>query len=540
MMRYFNSQLIIKYVLYCIIICTSLNAYTHASMYPLNEKVIARFDMNQKNTQTIIQTHFHDIASIKNGYYVDIIMSYGQFLAYQHQGFWPIIVITESKLKQNLQSRRDALNGYRTYENVVDEMTTLQDNFKSICKVYSLGYSWGHYYDADNLSNYESYNHQIWAVKISDQVQIEEDEPSFYFMGLHHAKETISLEVVMAELNYILYQYGKDDNVTQLVHNNQLWFIPLVNPDGHRVVMDQRNVFWRKNIRDNNNNTVIDNYDGVDLNRNYNFKWGSLGSSSIITSDIYRGPTKGSEPEIEAIQTFLSSHHFVAGVSYHSYGELVVFPYGYDYQATAPDHDALNDLAIHVAQKIPSINGGYYEPMQSIDMYPVGGDHCDYAYGIHGIFSLTIELANQFIPPVDQINPICNGNIQGAMVLLNRVNYATLTGHIKDSHTGKPLEAEIFIPLVDSKGSDRNPYKSDETFGRYYRLLMPGQYSVVISAPLYDTQTIENIIITSNSQTQLSVSMVRSTIQGDVNQDSVIDLKDLMILMKYMSEIKKL
>ncbi len=168
-------------------------------------------------------------------------------------------------------------------------------------------------------------------MKISDNVATEEDEPCIFYMGTHHAREPISLEVAMYVLNHIVNNYGTDPDITASVNNKQIWFVPLVNPNGHKIVWDNVDTWWRKNIRDNNNSNTINTgtTDGVDLNRNYSWEWGGQGTSSDPTDLTYCGPSPTSEPEIVAMKNMLDTHHFVAGITYHSYSELVLFPYGY-------------------------------------------------------------------------------------------------------------------------------------------------------------------------------------------------------------------
>ena len=173
----------------------------------------------------------------------------------------------------------------------------------------------------------------------------------------------------------------------------------------------------------------------------------------------------------------------------------MLYPYGYAYGVVAPDQAALEELAVDMAVTIPAQGGGHYTPQAAWDLYPCTGTTDDYSYGTHGIFSFTIELATEFIPPAGQVTGICDDNIAAAMILLDRVNGSILTGHIIDDDTGEPIEAMIFIEGIDDTGVYREPYTSNEEFGSYYRLLTNGSYDVTFSAYGYDLQTFENIVI---------------------------------------------
>jgi len=329
-------------------------------------------------------------------------------------------------------------------------------------------------------------------------------------MGTHHAREPISLEVAMYVLNHIVNNYGTDPDITASVNSKQIWFVPLVNPNGHKIVWDNVDTWWRKNIRDNNNSNTINTgtIDGVDPNRNYSWEWGGQGTSSDPTNLTYCGPSPSSEPEIVAMKNMLDTHHFVAGITYHSYSELVLFPYGYETAAFAPDHNSLEALAISMANTIPKAGGGYYTPEKSSSLYPASGVTDDYAYGQRGIFSYCIELGTTFIPPQGDILGICTGNLQAAKILLNRVNQSTLTGLVKDANTLLPVVAEVYITGIDNTGAYREPYESDASFGRYYRLLQNGNYTVTFSAYGYIPQTFNNVNINSVGQTILNVNLV--------------------------------
>ncbi len=479
------------------------------------ERMVIRFHQPDKSIIEEFNHKKYDVASYKPDEYWDIVVSQNEYDRIIGLGYVVDIVQTEDQLKTNLKMRtgRD-LVGYRNYEDVVNELQQIEAEYPGLCQLYDVGESWGKEYSDNGNSFYDNYHHEIWALKVSDNVEIEEDEPSVYYMGEHHAREPISLEVVMSNLYYILDNYGIDQMITDNVNNSQIWFIPLVNPNGHKIVTEQIDTWWRKNIRDNNldGDFDTDNYsgygtDGVDPNRNYGWEWGSIGTSDDFSSPVYHGPEAWSEPEIFAMKGLIESHHFVTGITYHSYSELVLFPFGYQYGAVAPDAGALEELATDMAVTIPAKFGGHYTPQQSLELYPCMGTTDDFSYGEHGIFSFTIELGTEFIPPANEIDGICEDNIEAAMILLDRVNHSTVTGHVTDANTGNPIVAEIYVDGIDNTGSFRNPYISDENFGRYYRLLQNGSYDITFSAYGYIPQTVENVTIQDDSQTILDIEL---------------------------------
>ncbi len=472
------------------------------------ERMVVRFVDPDKTVLTEFNETDYDVAAFKPGEFLDLVVSKSQYGELLTRGFHITVTQTEEQLKENLGEVRD-LYGYRNYDELLEDLQEIESQYPDICKLYDIGNTRGKEYSMAGNSYYNDYNHEIWAMKVSDNVEEEEDEPSVFYMAEHHAREPISLEVNMYVLNHIISNYGSDPTITDEVNNKQIWFMPLVNPNGHKIVTDEVDLWWRKNIRDNNENGSINfgGGDGVDPNRNYAWNWGGEGSSGDTNSETYRGPSAFSEPEIQAMRDILGSHHFVTGITYHSYSELVLFPFGYANNIQAPDHDALEELANEMAFTIPAAGGGYYDPMPSYELYPASGTTDDYAYGEHGVFSFTIELGTEFIPPASQIEGICENNLEAALILLMRVNKKALTGHITDAESGDPVVAEIYIDGIDNTGEFRKPYESDLIFGRYYRLLQMGSYDVTFSALGYETQTINNVSISPLQQTVLDVEL---------------------------------
>lgn len=474
--------------------------------------VVVRFDNPTNELVREFTSIAYDVASYQPGKYLDIVVNMEEYDRLLEAGYEIRITQTEEQLKENLRSGAD-LAGYRDYEEMLADLQQAELDYPAICKLYDIGDSRGKEYSDAGNSNYDQYNHEIWALKVSDNVETEEDEPCIYYIAEHHAREPLSLETAMTILEHILDNYGTDPTITDNVNNSQIWFVPLVNPNGHKVVTDEENVWWRKNIRDNDENGVMNvtGYnpsDGVDINRNYGFEWG--GASNTWSSEVYQGPAPFSEPETQAVRDLLAAHHFIAGISYHTYGEIVLYPYGYEDGIIAPDQAALSELATEMAFSIPAQYGGYYTPEASWALYPCTGTTDDFAYGMYGTFGYTIEMATEFIPSANQVQQICDNNVEAAMIMLDRANHSILKGHITDAGTGESLQAEIFVDGVDNTGVYRNPYMSDTEFGAYYRLLTAGTYDVTFSVYGYESQTIENVVISDTEPTIIDIVMLNS------------------------------
>ena len=135
------------------------------------------------------------------------------------------------------------------------------------------------------------------------------------------------METTIAFMDNLLSRYGTDPEATFIIDNRELYFVPIVNPDGYeynRRTNPGGGGMWRKNRRNHGGGSF-----GVDLNRNYATGFGGSGSSGNRSSDIYRGTSPFSEPETAVLEAFASSRSFVTVFSSHSYTDVLLRPFGY-------------------------------------------------------------------------------------------------------------------------------------------------------------------------------------------------------------------
>ena len=487
-----------------------------------DQMIVRIADANTENYQ-FFDKNQDEITAFRSGEYLDVLISNERYTELLAQGWDMEITQTKEKNIENLTASKDIV-GYHTYDEALAYLQQIANDYPEICTLTDIADSHGKEYFNSGVIGYEDYQHDIWLLKISDNVNDNEDEPGVYLMGAHHSREPISTEVVLGIIEHLTSNYGNDDAITAMVDNSEIYIVPMVNPDGHEVVLNQLNTWWRKSVADNNNDGQFsytsDGPDGVDPNRNYGWNWSGDGSSSNPASETYHGPSVFSEPGVAAMRDLMAAHHFTTGISYHSYSELVLYPYGYSSSCVAPDEDALRELAVNMGESIPKITGsGHYFPEQSNDLYPASGVTDDWAYGEHGIFCFTVELAQEFIPPASQVPTIVNDNLEAALMVVNRANIKTLRGHIYDNDTEEPIVGEIFIEGIDNTGDFRKPYMSNETFGSYYRLLSSGNYTVTFSAYGYISQTFTDISILEDEATFLDIHLLKAasgTIIGSV------------------------
>ena len=181
---------------------------------------------------------------------------------------------------------------------------------------------------------------EIIALKVTTKAKKVADgtRPDVLYMSTIHAREWISTEVNRRLLHYFVDNYGKKADVTNLVNTSELWFLVVANPDGYQYTFDHQRL-WRKNLHDNDGDGQFTGNDGVDLNRNYDVDWGydNEGSSTQFSADDYRGTGPASEPETRAHQALIDRLKFKFLITYHSYGPLILYPFGWQVQTPSAD-----------------------------------------------------------------------------------------------------------------------------------------------------------------------------------------------------------
>jgi len=213
--------------------------------------------------------------------------------------------------------------------------------------------------------------------------------PNVLFMATHHAREWISTAIAMKLIRWLA------DSAPALVATHDVWVIPVENPDGYQYTFTADR-YWRKNRRPNANGSF-----GVDPNRNYPGFWGvdEAGSSGLQYAETYRGTSAASEPETQAVMAFHAAHPPVLSVSYHSYGGLVLYPWGFRAGELPPDlprFQALagTDLAPAVIDGVPASSIDHYHPGPGWNLYTTNGEYTDWAYRTYGTIAFTTELSS--------------------------------------------------------------------------------------------------------------------------------------------------
>jgi carboxypeptidase T len=296
----------------------------------------------------------------------------------------------------------ETLAGYHSVQTLEQELKTLAASRPEIVELQEIGRS--------------VEGRTIWALRIGER---KGNARKLLFMGCHHAREWIAVEVPFLLADHLV-KNASQDPVKQWLSQGEIWVAPMVNPDGHEYCRTTERL-WRKNRRPN-----ADGSFGVDPNRNYGYMWGTLNvptSSQVPSDDTYVGPRAFSEPETRAVRDLIGRELFRGVITYHSYSQLILYPWGYTSTPIVDPTDLqkISTLAQRMADLIKGVHGEVYTPEQSSSLYPTAGDTTDWTYGAYGIPSYTIELrptdvaSGGFILPADQIQPTWEENRDAAL-----------------------------------------------------------------------------------------------------------------------------
>jgi hypothetical protein len=318
-----------------------------------------------------------------------------------------------------------SMGGYYTYDEVVQKLDSMRLRFPNIITAkQNIGAS--------------VENRTIWAVKISDNPEANESstEAPIYFDALHHAREPQAMASVMYFMYWILENYGTDPEATYLVNNREIFFVPVVNPDGYRynqTTNPNGGGSWRKNRRNNGSSCY-----GIDLNRNYTYGWGvNSGSSNDPCSETYRGLSAGSEPETQAVTAFVNQIRPKIGLSFHSVAGRYLNPYGYN------DSSISYDIYSEFSSDFAASNNYTYGTVNEMLAYYSSGTTRDYLHSIGGYFWTPEVGGGSFWPTQSQIIPVASENLYGIKYL------CWVGGAFADMHNWK-IPGDGFVTKNDT------------------------------------------------------------------------------------------
>lgn len=378
--------------------------------------------------------------------------------------------------------------GYHNYAELTQALQNLASSYPNLVRLTSLGQS--------------VQGRHIWAIRITDNPDWEEDEPEFKYVSTIHGDEPVGTELCLLFAQYLLQNYGTDPRITNVVNEVSIWLVPLMNPDGREMVSRR-------------------NANGYDLNRSfpaYPYDFNAFyydGGDPSITNR---------QPEVQHIMRWSLEHNFTLSANFHTGALVVNYPYDDDggpsgVEAPTPDDALIRWLSTQYAR--------YNTPMYNNTQFPGGitngamwyvitGGMQDWNYRFTGCIEVTIELFNTKFPSGSFIPTIWNDNRESMLTYLECV-LRGVRGLVYDRKTGEPVWAKVHVQ------GNSQPVFTHPRVGNYQRLLLPGKYNLAVTAPGYVPYRMNDVQVPDGWATRRDVPLS----DGDINVDGKVDAMDV-------------
>ena len=427
------------------------NAYSHGIEGNKTAKIMKLKPVDFEKTLRSLKAEGRDIAGIDiENKTIDLIIREGEVSSDE--------VLSESIEIKEVDLLAAPDSGYHTPDEVAQSLERLANDYPEISRLEVIGQSLE--------------GRDIYALKISDNPEVREsDEPTVLFNSMHHAREVMTTEVAIDIAEQLLSQYDQDSEITSYVNDTEIWVLPMLNVDGNNIVWTRSNM-WRKNAREGY---------GVDINRNYPHKWGACnGSSSWKSSQTYRGPSAASEPETNVLMNLVRRIQPVFNISYHSYSELVLYPYGCEGERVE-QRNIVEGIGQTLASKLVKDSGsGTYRPGTPWEiLYGVDGGDVDWMYNEQGVIPYVIELnasSQGFQPSYSRWRqPTVEKQRAGWKYLIERAHQSGIRGIITGLDQG--FNSLISVANLNNRSEPimTHNVKND---GSYHIVLDPGMYEI--------------------------------------------------------------
>ncbi len=367
-------------------------------------------------------------------------------------------------------------DAWPTYEQFVTRMEAISDTYPNIVRMVSIGQS--------------VLGREIWMLKISDNPDLEEDEPEFKYTSTAHGDETVGVEMTVRLAELLASSYGVDPDLTELVDEMEIWLCPIHNPDGY-VASTRYNAH------------------GVDLNRDF---------PDRITDPV--DDPAGREPETQAFMYFGYGMRFVMGANYHGGARVVNYPWDSVVQGNpdyAPDDTAFYYYSVGYAIRNPDIwTAPWPGPViRGWEWYIIRGGMQDWAYHWRGEHHVTIELSDTKKPPYEQMDIYWDHN-RDAMLWWMRQTLTGARGLVTDGLTGQPLDAEVDVVQIGKI------VRTDPDVGDYHRLLLAGSYTLTCHAEGYFDQAWPITVVSGTATIQDCALMPLASYAVTVGSSAVV------------------
>ncbi|MCP4593765.1 MAG: hypothetical protein GY842_23785 [bacterium] len=350
------------------------------------------------------------------------------------------------------------------YDDIGPDLLNWENTYPSICKRYDLGLSVG--------------GRSLWAMRISDNVSQEEDEPEFKYVSTMHGDEIVGTKMCMMLIEEMLTNYGSDSQIDNIIDEVDLWIVPLMNPDGYDKA---------SRTRYNNN--------GVDLNRN--FPEGTYGDPNT---------TAGRAVETAVIMNWSFGESFTASANFHGGALVANYPFDNDGMGSVNSPTPYDDFFIWMSKEYTvhntsMWNSASFQPFgitNGADWYSIDGGMQDWNYRYMGCNEITIELANTKQPSASTIPSFWSDN-RDSMLACIETCLVGVRGTVIDGATGLPLDATV---TIDGRSHD---IFTDPDVGDYHRMTEPGTYDLTFQTAGYADLHRYGVVVTAGDATRVDV-----------------------------------
>ncbi len=355
------------------------------------------------------------------------------------------------ELYETTKDTTDPMNAYYSYTEYITFMQNTANQFPSICQLVQYGTT--------------GQNRPLYFMKISDNVNVAEDEPEFRYTSSIHGDEVVGYDMLIRLIQLLTGQYATNTRIANIVNNTEIWINPMYNPDGY--ALQQRY-----------------NSAGIDLNRNFPMPTGEQHPDGEVWG-----------VENIAFMSHANSRHFIQSMNFHGGALVINYPWDYTY-TLAPDDALLQSMSLtYSTPNGPLYNSTEFEHgiTNGAAWYVITGSLQDWNYGLTDCIDITAEIGTNKWPPASQLDTFWSQNQES---MLSYLEYAQKgVRGIVQSSTGTPLNATISV-----SGNSRVVH-TDPEVGDYHRLLLGGTYSITASAQGYIPQTQQVTVPTGGTAT---------------------------------------
>ncbi len=385
-----------------------------------------------------------------------------------------------------------ALGVYHDYAGVTAALVDFAESYPDLCRLESLGVS--------------VQGRDIWAMTVTDNPGIEEDEPEFKYVSTMHGDEPVGTELCLYLLDLLLSEYGATDRITDLVDSTEIWIVPVMNPDG----LERGSRY---------------NAAGYDINRSFPHY------PDDFTGTFYDGESEaadGRPPEVRHIVEWTLDNSFVLSANIHTGALVVNYPYDAEpgrtsgMDAPTPDDTLFED----VSRRYSMYNPPMFSSTRFTDgitngcaWYTISGSMQDWNYRYAGCNEVTLELSDVKRPPESTLPQLWEDNRESMLTYIESVHMG-IRGIVDDGRTGEPLWARIAVA-----GNEQHVATDPDT-GDYHRMLLPGEYDLEVSADGYVSQTVNDVVVEEAVAARVDVSLL----QPDIDGDGIVGATDLQLI----------